>query len=311
MCYARWKYQGITLIQKTYMQKHTYSQFYMNGNQHQWRLLTMSMNPHTINWSFLCFLQVLLAHISLSNNFLFHAVNPFAQRKAQKYIWTVFYSINDLNLPVPGNGQFKFAQGLPFTPPTLWIYKAKRYLRSPSTICLLSISSSEINSNGKLIPAHTWEKLCKVAIFCMKNNRKTYQEIGLLEWAKEEAESNKRKQQPMLLRLTNCSCCTLLTTSEEKQEETLRDGWFLEVVLAMEPVTEVWESLEEWHRNYHLLLRGPYPLLRVFKKITFFFFFKAPTIKKMDGWYGVLYENRTKPKKNCEPCYELYTSLHF
>lgn len=30
------------------------------------------------------FLQVLLVHVSLSNNFLLHAVNPFAQRKAQK-----------------------------------------------------------------------------------------------------------------------------------------------------------------------------------------------------------------------------------
>lgn len=61
----------------------------------------------------------------------------------------------------------------------------------------------------------------------------------------------------------------LLTTAREKQEETLRDGWFLEVVLAMEPVTEVWDSLQEWHRNYHLLLRGPYPLLRMFKIIAF------------------------------------------
>lgn len=138
------------------------------------------------------------------------------KEKHKKYIWTVFYSINDLSLLAPGNGQFKFAQGLLFTPPRLLIYKAKRYLRSPSSICLLSISSSEINSHGKLIPAHTWEKLYKVADFCMKNNRKTYQEMGFLPWAKEEAESSSRKQQPMLLRLTSCSCCALLTTAWEK-----------------------------------------------------------------------------------------------
>lgn len=29
----------------------------------------------------------------------------------------------------------------------------------------------------------------------MKNNRKTYQEMGLLPWAKEEAESRSRKQE--------------------------------------------------------------------------------------------------------------------
>lgn len=40
------------------------------------------------------------------------------------------------------------------------------------------------------------------------------------------------------------------------------------MVLAMEPVTEVWESLEEWHRKCHLFLREPYPVLRVFKKIA-------------------------------------------
>lgn len=40
------------------------------------------------------------------------------------------------------------------------------------------------------------------------------------------------------------------------------------MVLAMEPVTEVWESLEEQHRNYHLLLWGSCPLLRVLKKTT-------------------------------------------
>lgn len=156
MYYAKWKYQGITFTQKAYKQKHTYSQFYMNGNKHQWRLLTKSMDLHTITWSFPHFLQVLLVRISLSKNFLFNVVNLFAQRKAQKYIWTIFYSINALNLPAPGNGQFKFAQGLPITPPRLLIYKAKRYLRSPNTICLLSISSSDINSHGKPIAAHTW-----------------------------------------------------------------------------------------------------------------------------------------------------------
>lgn len=106
----------------------------------------------------------------------------------------------------------------------------------------------------------------------------------MLEWAKEEAESNKKKQQLMFFRLRSCSCCTLLTTAQEKQEETLRDGWFLEVVLAMEPVTEVWESLEEWHRNYHLLLRGPYPLLRVFKKMTLKKKKKKSANYKKDGW---------------------------
>lgn len=48
-------------------------------------------------------------------------------------------------------------------------------------------------------------------------------------------------------------------------------------------------------------------MLRVFKKITLKK--KNPTRKKMDGWYGVLYENRTKPKR--ELSHAMNSTLEF
>lgn len=50
-------------------------------------------------------------------------------------------------------------------------FTKQSYLRRSKTICLPSISSSEIGSRGKQSPTHAWEKLCKDAVLFMKNRR--------------------------------------------------------------------------------------------------------------------------------------------
>lgn len=258
----------------------------MNVNQQQWRLLTfvksntLFFSPH--------FPQIFNSAL-LSDKFLIHAVNSITHRKTQKYSWTVFYSINDLNLPAPSKASSSLLKDYPL------LLQGWRFTKLRDTWEVLKLFTYQALNLLKSIVMESksqpiLEKSCVQVQFSLQ---KTTGESAR-RWACFLGRKKRWKAAAIIVKDWQAATATLHYLAARRDargdpgQQVLSESGPLSVTHQWGPESHQNVCTE---RNYHPVLWGPFPLLRLCLPVKDF---KKKNPKKHGNfWKGLPCKNKT------------------